>query len=179
MCLWITTHECEIVKNCIVDEIICGDTFLKAEKLGKDKFVISDIWLYNSNCIYAASKFSQRYQWLKKFLKTFTQTYEGFAQFIHKSDLSNENIRGYELHPEEVGKYGYFIDNDESDVFTVKKMSIPDCYEVVGKGYLRVPDLKTSVYLRRKGNEFTCKCKKYDEEFWDILENIPEIIVNA
>lgn len=179
VCLWITTHECEIITNCIVDELICGDTFLRVERLGKDKFVVSDIWVYNSNCVYVASKFSQRYEWLKKFLKTFTQTIDGFVQFIHKSDLSSEHTRGYEVHPEEVGKHGYFVEKEEPDVFKIKKMSIPDCYEVVGKGYLRVPDLKTSVYLRTKGTDFICRCKKYDEEFWDILENIPEIIVNA
>lgn len=179
VCLWTNAHESEILTNCIVDELICGDTFLRVERLNKNTFVISDIWIYNSNCVYACSTFSQRYEWLKQLLKTFTQTYEGCVQFIHKSELKNEHIRGYELHPEEVGKHGYFVDKDEPDLFKIKKMNIPDCYEVIGKGYLRVPDLKTSIYLRSKGSEFTCKCKKYDEEFWDILEKIPELEVNA
>jgi len=179
VCLWTNSHECEIITNCIVDELICGDTFLRVERLNKNKFIVSDIWVYNSNCVYVASKFSQRYEWLKKFLKTFTQTGEGFVEFVHKSEIKDEQVRGYEVHIEEIGRHGYFVDKEEPDVFKIKKMTIPDCYEVVGKGYLRVPDLKTSVYLRSKGSEFICKCKKYDEEFWDIVENIPEIIVNA
>jgi hypothetical protein len=93
--------------------------------------------------------------------------------------LSTQPIRGYEEHPIEIGKPGYFIEKDKSDLLTIVRLSTPDCYEIVGKGYLRVPDLKTSVYLRLKGDTFRCKCIPYDDEYWDVQENIPEIDVNA
>ena len=178
MCYWINTHECKQLL-CFVDERVCGDTILRAEKISDKEYVISDIWLYNSNCVYACSSFSQRYTWLEKFLTKFFRETDLSPKFIHKSKAENYPIRGYEEHPEAAGKPGYFVEKDKSEVLSIVKMAIPDCYEVVGKGYLRVPDLKTSRYLRTKGDSFSCKCVKYDDEFWDIQENIPEIDVNA
>ena len=72
-----------------------------------------------------------------------------------------------------------FEQNDGTEIFDVVRLPMPDCYEIVGKGYIRVPDLKTSVFLRTKGNSFKCRCKKYDDEFWDVAENIPDVNVNA
>ena len=180
VCLWLTTQECRKLPL-IVDERLCGDTFFRAEKIGKDEFVISDIWMYNSNCVAACSTFKQRYDWLKKLLDRFTFYIPGTPKLIHKSDLSSSTkIKGYEEHPEEnIGKPGYFVEKDDSETFTVNRLPIPDCYEIPGKGYLHVPDLKTSVYLRSKGSTFTCKCVPHEDEFWAITENIPEVEVNA
>jgi hypothetical protein len=178
VCYWINTHECKKL-TVLADERICGDTILRAEKINDKEYIISDIWLYNSNCIYACSTFQQRYIWLEKFLKTFFQETNSFAKFIHKSQAEKYPIRGYEEHPEEVGKNGYFVEKDKSELLSIIKMSIPDCYEVVGKGYLYVPDLKTSLYLRSKGETFQCKCSRYDDEYWNVEENIPDIDVNA
>ena len=97
------------------------------------------------------------------------------AKLIHKSKINKFNIKGYEEHPEEVGKHGYFVEKDDSETVSVVKLSIPDCYEIPGKGYLRVPDIKTSVYLRSKGDTFECKCIQFDEEFWSVVENIPDV----
>jgi hypothetical protein len=173
VCYWMNTHECKKV-NCIVDERICGDTFLRVERINDFEFIVADIWMYNSNCVFACSTFSQRYEWLQKWLPIVLPQYDGFPKFIHKSN-STYKIRGYEEHPEEISKPGYFVEKDDSEIVQVSKLNIPDCYEVIGKGYLRVPDLKTSIYLRSKGELFECKCIQYDEEFWDIVENIPEI----
>jgi len=97
------------------------------------------------------------------------------VQLIHKSEFDGD-IKGYEDHPEElIGSIGYFSEKDYSEVYTVHKMAIPDCYEIIGKGYIRVPDLKTSVYLRSKGDTFTCRCAKHSDEFWTVLENIPDV----
>ena len=173
-----TTHEWKQI-TCFADERICGDTIFRAEKLNETQYVIADIWMYNSNCIYACSTFKQRYDWLKRLLTTFVYTTVDSIQLLHKSDLEETKVRGYEDHPEEIGKPGYFVETDKSELLTITKLSIPDCYEIAGKGYLRVPDLKTSIYLRLKGDTFTCRCVKYDDEFWDVQENIPEIDVNA
>ena len=148
------------------------------KKRTRDEFVVSDIWMYNSNCVYACSTFSQRYEWLKKWIPLVLPQQPGMIKFIHKSE-STHAIRGYEEHPEEIGKPGFYVEKDDSEVLTIKKMNIPDCYEVVGKGYLMVPDIKTSVYLRSKGESFTCKCLAHDDEFWEVIENIPQIDVNA
>jgi hypothetical protein len=177
VCLWMNSHECKKIQ-CIADERICGDTFLRVEKINNNEFVISDIWMYNSNCVYACSTFSQRYEWLKQWIPLVLPSQKGMPKFIHKSE-SNHPIRGYEEHPEEVGKPGYYVEKDDSEMLTVNRTNIPDCYEIVGKGYLRVPDIKTSFYLRSKGETFQCKCIPYDDEFWDVVENIPDIDVNA
>ena len=173
VCLWMTAQECRRIP-CIVDERICGDTFLRAEKMGPYEFVISDIFIFNSNCVFACSTFEQRYNWLKELMETFIYPSKTSAQFIHKKDLNKTHrVRGYEEHPDEVGKHGYFVDSD--DRMDIAKLPIPDCYEVKEGGYLKVPDLKTSVFLRSKGSAFKLKCSKNDDGSWTILENIPSI----
>ena len=175
VCLWITTQDCRKVPA-IVDERLCGDTFLRVEKTGDLEFVVSDIWMYNSNCVFACSTFEQRYHWLKELLSKFTRHIKGTAKFIHKSDLTTQKLRGTEEHPiENTGKPGFFIEQELGQVVQVTKLSIPDCYEVAPKGYLRVPNLKTSAYLRTKGESFTCRCVPFDDESWTVVENIPEV----
>jgi hypothetical protein len=166
---------------CIVDERLCGDTFLKVEKIGKLDFVVSDIWMYNSNCVFACSTFKQRYDWLYQLLKRFTSYVEGVTiDLIHKEDLGDIQLKGYEEHPLDViGKPGYFVNKDDSELVDIISLSMPDCYEVKDKGFLRVPDLKTSQFLRSKGPSFRCRCTKFDDEFWDVAEKIPEVEVNA
>ena len=173
-CLWVTTTSSKKVP-CIIDERICGDTFFRAEKIGPLDFVISDIWMYNSNCIFATSTFEQRYNWLKIFLPTFTSHVPGTVKFIHKSDIDGSMIKGYEEHPAEIARPGYFVECDGSELIHFVKMNLPDCYESVPfTGFLKVPDIKTSVYLRSKGDEFNCKCLKVGEA-WSVVENIPMI----
>jgi hypothetical protein len=63
------------------------------------------------------------------------------------------------------------VDNSE----TVIRTEIPDVYTVIGKqGYVLVPNLKTSVFLRSKGAEFKLKCVEKDGN-WVCLEDIPEV----
>ena len=178
VCYWLTTQECKKI-FVFADERICGDTILRAEKISDKEFIIADIWMYNSNCVFACSTYMQRYQWLKEFLPKFIKSTDESAKFIHRTDGAQYSVRGYERHLYEPGKPGYYEEKDKSEELTVIKLTIPDCYEIPGKGYLRVPDLKTSLYLRSKGETFTCKCLKYDEEYWDVRENIPEVDVNA
>lgn len=176
VCLWIGSGESQKL-TCIVDERLCGDTFLKVERLDTETFLVSDIWMYNSNCVFACSTFKQRYEWLKKLLDTFTTHIKGVTiKLVHKSDYDGPT-RGYEEHPDDLpGKPGYYVEKEpEHNVYTITRLTIPDCYEVQGGGYLRVPDMKTSIYLRSKGDTFICKCSKYDDEFWDVLENIPDV----
>lgn len=174
VCLWITNTASKKLP-CIIDERICGDTFLRVEKIGPLEFVVADIWMYNSNCVFATSTFEQRYNWLKSFLPMFTSHVPGMVKLIHKSDVSNANIKGYEEHPTEIAKPGYFVERDESEIVHFTKMSLPDCYESVPfTGFLKVPDMKTSFYLRSKGEEFDCKCVKTGES-WALIENIPMI----
>jgi hypothetical protein len=134
--------------------------------------------MYNSNCVYVCSTFQQRYEWLKKFLSEFTTYIDGVTiELIHRSDLDpGYYLKGYELHTNECGKHGYFVDKqEEGEVLQISKLLLPDCYEVVVKGYLHVPDLKTSEYLRSKGELFQCRCVPHEEDFWRLVENIPEI----
>jgi hypothetical protein len=178
ICVWMSGTETKKVP-CIVDERICGDTFFKVEKIGELDYVVSDIWMYNSNCVFACSTFKQRYDWLKDLLK-FVTCIEGVTiDLIHKEDLGDVPIRGYEEHNDEIiGRPGYYVEKDDTEILDVTALAIPDCYDT-GRGYLRVPDIKTSMYLRSKGSSFKCKCRKFDDEFWSVAENIPEVEVNA
>jgi len=171
VCVYITQQECRKVP-CIVDERLCGDTFLKVEKVGDLDFAVSDIWMYNGNCVFSGSTFEQRYKWLKDLLERFTRCIEGVTiDLIHKDDLDlNEvRLRGYECYTDEIGKFGIFEEYDGTKILTVKKLSIPDCYEVEGGGYLKVPDIKTSVYLRGLGKTFQVKCVENEDGGWSVI----------
>ena len=175
VCAWISAQECRVLP-CIVDERICGDTFLRVEKIGKLEFAVSDIWMYNGNCIFACSTFQQRQDWIQTFLSTFTKCVENVTiDLIHKSDLDMTQIkvRGYEYYSDTIGEKGIFAEAEVPAVkntVKIKKLSLPDCYQVEDGGYLMVPDLKTSEYLRSLGNEFELPCEKVDDEYWKLIE---------
>ena len=173
-CFWVTPTE--IIKLiCIADERLFGDTIFRAERISQFEFVISDIFIYNSNCIFACSTFEQRYVWLSDLLKTFTFHSSGTSRLIHKSNLDpKQKLRGYEDHTDKVGSNGYFVELEDPNIVEITKLAIPDCYKV-GDGYLKVPDLRTSVFLRSKGEKFKCKCRKNEDGSWTLLENIPSI----
>lgn len=135
-------------------------------------FAVSDIWMYNGNCVFACSTFQQRYEWLQKLLSTFTSCVAGVTiDLIHKSDLdmSEVRLRGHETYLDEIGKSGFFEEDDGTHVIKVKRLAIPDCYEVSKGGYLKVPDLKTSLHLRSLGQEFEIRCKKNEDGSWTII----------
>jgi hypothetical protein len=66
------------------------------------------------------------------------------------------------------------IEKDDSKLMTISSLSIPDCYEV-GNTYLRVPDLKTSAFLRKKGKVFEARCIQNPDGSWSLSENILDI----
>ena len=170
VCLWITARECCSIQVCL-DERLFGDTIIRAEKIGK-KYVISDVYIYNSTCIFASSTFRQRYEWTKEILSRFYRS--GLAEFVHKSDLpENTSLRGHEVYDSKEGSHGCFVELEQSEI--VVKTEIPDVYTVKGKqGYVLVPDLKTSVFLRSKGDEFKLNCIPLNGN-WACQEYIPEV----
>jgi hypothetical protein len=173
VCVYITSQEC-LKLPCCVDERICNDTFLRVEKVSKLEFIVSDIWMLNSNCVFACSNFQQRYALLKDFLVDFVFHVPGTLKLIHKSDMKNVKIRGSEIYYADIGSKGYFVE-EAGDMVVVKKMTMPDCYEIKGqKGYLKVPDLKTSVFLRSKGAEFECRCTQNEDGSWSLIEKVLE-----
>jgi hypothetical protein len=175
VCAWISAQECHVLP-CIIDERICGDTFLKVERTSKNEFVISDVWMYNSNCIFAGSTFKQRYGWLEKFIPMIHKSSSATLTLLHKSKLTSQKIRGYEEYTDEIGSTGFFTEkhqNSNSNIVKIKKLSLPDCYEVMNdKGYLLVPNLKTSEYLRSLGSEFSMPCILNGDGSWSLLEPI-------
>jgi hypothetical protein len=173
VCLWISAHECFKIPF-IADERICGDTFLKVEKISDLEFLVSDIWVYNSNCVFMCSTFEQRQIWLKDLLLEFTFAVPGTAKLIHKSDYEFTDIAGYEYYSDEtIGKQGYF--EEKSDTLQITYLNIPDCYDVDNRGYLKVPDIKTSMFLRSKGLSFEAQCIENKDGSWSLKENIPDV----
>jgi len=167
VCVWITPQECLKIP-CCVDERVCNDTFLRVERTGPLEFVVADIWVYNSNCVFACSSFQQRYEWLQSWLKVCVSHIPGTAKFIHKSELTKERVRGYEMYTDDIGAKGVYMEDDGVKKVRVKKMALPDCYEVEGGGYLRVPDLETSQYLRTLGAEFSVSGVKEEDGSWTV-----------
>jgi len=129
--------------------------------------------MYNSNCVFACSTFQQRYEWLQKFIPMIHKRSKNTIQILHKAELKHLKARGYEDYTDEIGTYGFFVDKEEicstQKLMKIKKLPLPDCYQVNGNGYLLVPDLKTSEYLRSLGNEFELPCEKVDEDSWKLI----------
>ena len=140
--------------------------------MNQTDFVVADMWVYNSNCVFSCSTFQQRYEWLKEWLQTFVYEYPGSIRLIHKSDLKTSRIRGYETYTNDIGAKGYFRDDDGTQKVTIKKMALPDCYEVNGQGYLRVPSLKLSEELRTYGKVFEAKCVPNEDGSWTFMSKV-------
>lgn len=146
ICLWVTQKDTKKLKICL-DERLFSDTILKVEKVSYNKYVISDIFMYSSTNIFILTNYEERYKWLTRLINTFYKHIETFDELYLKSDLEcNEfPIKGYEYYDSKKGSYGYYSDKKE----IVIKSNIPDVYYVKDKeGFLLVPDLKTSEYLR-------------------------------
>ena len=171
VCVWTTSQECYKVP-CSADFRICNDTFLRVERVSNTEFVVADIWVYNSNCVFSCSTFQQRYEWLKEWLSMFVYEYPGSIRLIHKSELELSKIRGYETYTDDIGGKGYYRDHDGSNIVTVKRMTLPDCYEVNGNGYLRVPTLKLSEELRALGESFKIRCIHEEDGSWTFVSKV-------
>lgn len=164
VCLWITTRESCVLQVCL-DERLFGDTIFRAEKV-RNTYVISDVFAYNGSNIFVSTTFKQRYEWSRELLKRFYR--EGLAEFVHKADLINPKIRGYEVYDLKEGTKGSYEELAE----TIIRTEIPDVYTVKGKqGYVLVPDLKTSVFLRSLGAEFKLNCVEKDGAWAIIIPN--------
>lgn len=83
--------------------------------------------------------------------------------------MTEVHLRGYESYLDEPGKHGFFEEDDGTQIVKVKKLAIPDCYEVLLGGYIKVPNLKASIHLRSLGKEFEIRCKKNHDGSWDIV----------
>jgi hypothetical protein len=164
VCMWITSKESCILKICL-DERLYGDTIFRAEKV-RDTYVISDVLVYNAVCIHNSTTFKQRYEWSAELIKRFYSS--GLAKLLHKSDLPEDTkLRGHEYYDFSKGSHGSFVELDESE--TIIKTELPDVYLVKGKqGYVLVPDLRTSEFLRSKGSEFKLKCIEKNGN-WEVI----------
>ena len=165
VCLWVTARDSYPLNICL-DERLFGDTIFRAEKVG-NKYILSDVFVYNSSCIFKTSTFEQRYNWSKDLLSRFYRP--GLDELIHKSDIPDSiKLRGYEYYDNKEGSHGCFVEAQE----TIVRTEIPDVYTVKGKeGYVLVPNLKTSVFLRSKGPEFSMTCISKDGNWEVILPN--------
>jgi hypothetical protein len=168
MCVWVTSKETKPLQICI-DERLCGDTIFSVEMISKTQYVIRDIFVYNSCCIFNVTTFKQRYEWSRQLCQKFIRS--GLITLIHKSELPSDiKIKGYEEYDNKKGSIGHYIE----DTQTILKTEIPDVYIVEGKeGYVLVPDLKTSKYLRSLGNEFKLACIEKDGNW--LIKDIPEV----
>jgi len=147
VCLWVTPHETRSLKVCL-DERLFGDTIFRAEYID-GAYIISDIFVYNSCCLFLVTTFRQRYEWLSELFKRFSSN-----GLKHKS-AAIFPIKGYEVYDGKEGSHGYFVE----DVQTVIRTDIPDVYTIKDReGYLLVPTLELSVFLRSKGSEFKLRC---------------------
>jgi hypothetical protein len=146
-----------------LDERLFGDTILRAEKISghEHKYVISDIFIYASTNIFRTTTFEERFNWISKILKLHKKI-PGLAELYTKD--SSFPIKGYEYYDTKKGSPGIYSEAKE----IVYRTDIPDVYFIRGKpGYVAVPDLKTSEFLRSKGQEFELHLEE-NQGIWHI-----------
>ena len=158
ICLWVTSNEIKEIPCCISERLF-GDTFFKAEFIN-GTYIISDVFMYNSCCIFACSTFQQRYEWLGKLVDRFVTQIPGLPKIIHKSMMGEQPLRGFEIYTDVPGSKGFFVENDKSRII---KSDIPDVYFIEGtEFYIQVPDIKTSDFLRSLGDSFELLLEERD-----------------
>jgi hypothetical protein len=147
---WVSQKEIKEL-TIALDERLFGDTIFRAEKISGEehKYVISDIFVFASTNIFIRTNFEERSQWLTKILNKFYNPIKGLTELYLKD--SKFPIKGYEYYDTNKGSKGIYAEEKEF----VYRTEIPDVYFIRGKsGYVAVPDLKTSEFLRSKGEEF-------------------------
>jgi hypothetical protein len=146
VCFWVSKNQC-VKLTIVLDHRLFGDTIFKAYKLRNNTYRIVDVWLYNSSCIYAGTTFAQRSSWINEILLAFHTNIDGLSNLVCSTTTK----------------------------VIVQKNIMPDVYTVKDQdGYLQVSDLKTSRFLRSKGEEFELECEKQGD-VWVIQENIPNV----
>lgn len=173
ICLWVTNHDSYEISICM-DERLFGDTFFKAEKIG-NTFIITDLFLFNSNCIFKCTNYEKRSNLIVKLLDKFYTPIKGFPELIHKSkfDFTGITLKGYEIYTDEIGSKGYFVENINTKKTRIIKSDIPDVYFIYGtENYIRVPNIQISEFLRLKGLEFDLEVEDMNDGTFTIKENI-------
>ncbi len=170
ICLWVTNNDSYEIPICL-DERLYGDTIFKAEKIN-NTILLSDIYILNCTNIFRSTTYKQRSELISEILSRFYTEIKGFPQIISKSkyDFAGKKLKGYELYTDELGSKGYFVENTKTKII---RSDIPDVYFINGTdNYLRVPDLKTSEYLRSKEKEFELEVEDMGDGTFIIKENI-------
>jgi hypothetical protein len=146
VCLWIGRQIVPL--NICLDERLFGDTLFRAEKISSTQYVISDLFMYSATNIFRSTTYTERKEIIRG-LMTFHKQIPGLVHFYMKD--ADFPIKGYEYFDDKKGSFGIYSEGMQ----TVIKSDIPDVYFIRGKeGYVAVPDLKTSEFLRSKGDEF-------------------------
>jgi hypothetical protein len=146
VCYWIGKETVKL--QICLDERLFGDTLFRAERISSTQYVISDLFMYSATNIFRTTTYAER-QKIIRGLMTFHKHIPRLVEFYTKD--AQFPIKGYEYFDDKKGSMGVYSEGME----TVIKSDIPDVYFIRGKeGYVAVPDLKTSEFLRSKGNEF-------------------------
>lgn len=110
-------------------------------------------------------------------LSRFHKYFPGLSRLMHKSEVTSEmKLRGTEVYTHDEGFHGCFIENEAVNSVVILKTDLPDVYTVQNKeGYIRIPDLKTSQFMRSKQFPCSLRCNLREDGSWDIIENIPSV----
>lgn len=91
----------------VLDERICCSTLFRAERLSPTLFVVADMLYLNGRFVWETHSFAQRSKWLHDLLQEF-HTQE-LGRLVHKDDLHQVPIRGWECYNASPGMQGVFL----------------------------------------------------------------------
>lgn len=104
---WIPREGPKELLSVVLDERMCCSTLLRTERLSPTVFVVADMLYLNGRYVWETHNFQQRSKWLRDLLAEF-HTGE-LGQLIHKDDLGEVPIRGWECYNGSAGQQGVYI----------------------------------------------------------------------
>lgn len=104
---WIPREGPKELMSVVLDERICCSTLFRAERLSPTVFVVADMLYLNGRYVWETHTFQQRSRWIRDLLAEF-HTSE-LCQLVHKDDLGDIPIRGWECYNASPGQQGVYI----------------------------------------------------------------------
>ena len=104
---WIPREGVPEEISVVIDERMCCSTLFRVERLAKTRFVLADMIYLNGKHVWQTHSFAQRSDWIRHLLDDL-HTRE-LCEFIHKDELHDVVVRGWEYYSESPGVQGGYI----------------------------------------------------------------------
>ena len=144
---WIPREGQPETLSMVIDERMCCGTLLRVERLSPTRFVAADMLYLNNRHVWSSHSFAQRSRWLFDLLEEF-HTGE-LAQLVHKDDLEEVPIKGWESYTDAPGLMGCYEPLPPMIPMKWTPTELPDVWRNAAGHLLEVRTLESLQKLRK------------------------------